>query len=165
MMFGRNKGDSINLDDPGKVTVDFAYYKELIAAKNELAQLQKEKASWETARDLFTALDKGNEKEIERLREENRKFHGVFTAPPEPRKRTWKVTYGWGKYRDEAIVTANRYLLSSKDTYEFWNEVSTGRAYINLSTKSLTWQTDADVVAEFSGVISVVELSVVELTE
>jgi len=164
-MFGRNKGDSINLDDPGKVTMDSAYYKELIAAKNELVVLRNEKEDW--LEDRAGVIEKQNDlnAEIERLQEENRKFRGVFTAPPEPRKRTWKVTYGWGKYRDEAIVTANRYLLSSNDTYEFWNEVSTGRAYISLSTKSLTWQTDAVVVAEFSDVISVVELSVVELTE
>ena len=159
MMFGRNKGDSINLDDPGKVTMDSAYYKELIAAKNELVVLRNEKEDW--LEDRAGVIEKQNDlnAEIERLREENRKFHGVFTAPPEPRKRTWKVTYGWGKYRDEAIVTANRYLLSGNATYEFWNEVSTGRGSVNLSTKSFTWQTDADVVAEFSGVISVVELT------
>ena len=163
-MFGRNKGDSINLDDPGKVTVDSAYYKELIAAENELVVLRNEKEDW--LEDRAGVIEKQNDlnAEIERLqREIDSLFKATLHDTPEKPKRTWRVCYGWGRKRCEAIVTAQSYTLNHDDAYVFANEVRTGKAF--LSTRVFThepilvYETEYVFVAEFSGVISVVELT------
>lgn len=140
MMFGRKKGDTVNLDDPGRVTMDFAYYKELITAKNDLnAKIERLQG------------------EIDSLRK------ATLHDTPEKPKRTWRVRYGWGRKRREVLVTAQNYALNHDDVYVFSNEVRTGKAF--LSTRVLTrepilvYETEYVVVAEFSGVISVVELT------
>lgn len=162
-MFGRKKGESITLDEPGRVMImDSAYYKELIAAKNELVVLRNEKEDW--LEDRAGVIEKQNDlnAEIERLREEIHSLRSAtFHEVPEKPKRTWSVVYGWGKRKTEDLVKAQNYTLNEKDVYQFWNEVRTGKVRLSQNyagVSELVYERERVVVAEYSTVVSVVEV-------
>jgi len=164
-MFGRKKWDEVDLNDtpPGTVTMSRVSYLELLESKEKLAKLRNEKDEWVEERDCFIRQARKETAEIERLREEIQSLRSAtFHEVPEKPKRTWSVVYGWGKRKTEDLVKAQNYTLADNDVYQFWNEVRTGKVRLSQNyagVSELVYERERVVVAEFSGVISVVELT------
>jgi hypothetical protein len=118
---------------------------------------------WDEERDCFIKQARKETAEIERLREEIQSLRSAtLHEVPEKPKRTWSVVYGWGKRKTEDLVKAQNYTLNEKDVYQFWNEVRTGKVRLSQNyagVSELVYEWERVVVAEYSTVVSVVELT------